>query len=347
MSFRRWPLHLVAILLLSVALGSFTPLAAQGFEPDVMPADDLAVDDGAAYAREPITSDNSGFDPYALATNAPAAVEEPVVDTAPAPEMVAPAAGNLSDELAAADSSRAIGLNANSGGNAGSAASTFGSFFNGLRDTAGAAAESVGGAASWAGDTARRYFAGDPVTLSEEERTNLRNMRPVLVEMAGSDGLFNRADRPDIMSSLGCDIASRVDAGIRAESRSRGIIGKIVIAVGRNGIESREEDKAFGRVSSGLGQFFDGAGIEGQDGCGTGQTRNLSTYALEEGFTRGARTLEAIDARRNGNVKVVFPRGFGVADLDSIIADPNRRPPNGVIKMKPAKTEERVIRTCR
>ncbi len=171
----------------------------------------------------------------------------------------------------------------------------------------------------------------------------MEGMRPALVGLAGPDGMFNRSDLADVTRSLEPDLAGRVRQEIhrRAEQKiNQGRFpglrrGFVNMHVNRNyGTYFRKGmGQARGMVGDGMEEFFTGVGVDGQAVPAQYSNRNIRLADLD-GFRAGAETLREIDKARNARVRVLFPRGFGVSDLDSILADPNRRPPNGVVRMK-------------
>ncbi|MBI3893415.1 MAG: hypothetical protein HY303_18000 [Candidatus Wallbacteria bacterium] len=200
--------------------------------------------------------------------------------------------------------------------------------------------EGLSAVSGW-GDGLRRSLSGNPVTLTDDQRGRLEGMRPALTGLAGADGMFNRGDLPDILSSMEPQLADRVREEIsrRAEAKiDEGLLPFLRRPLVNMNVRNNYcnyfnggMDQARGMLTNGLEEFFTGVGVEGTAPAGAPTTRGVTLDQLDS-FRSGAETLRQIDRIRNAPVRVVFPRGFGVADLESILANPNQVPPNGVIR---------------
>lgn len=191
---------------------------------------------------------------------------------------------------------------------------------------------------------ARRVFAGNDVTLTQAQRQRLQGMRPALSELSGPDGAFGYDDVPDVVKSLEPQLSQRVRQEISRRANAEIQKGRFPAVRGifvrghlnRNYCNYFEKGmgQARGMVDSGLGEFLGGVGTErGQVPQSPFVKRNLTLSQLDD-FRAGAETLREIDRARNAPVRVVFPRGFGVRDLDSLLENPNRVPPGGKVRMR-------------
>ncbi len=197
-------------------------------------------------------------------------------------------------------------------------------------------------------ETMRQQIAGNDVTLTDSQRGALEGMRPALVQLAGDDGMFNRADMSDVISSLEPALRRRVNSEIdrRAQANiDKGLFPRVRSIFVNAHVNNNYQDYFTGgmgtarsMVSNGLEEFFTGVGVDGTGTQGQSTWRDLDLDKMEK-FRAGAETLQEIDKIRNARVRAVFPNGFGVADLDAFLADPNSPPPNGKITLKPAPSE--------
>lgn len=197
---------------------------------------------------------------------------------------------------------------------------------------------SLSGLAGAFGDSIRRSVAGNPVTLTDQERRTLTGMRPALVELSGTYGRFNRADMLDVTASLQAPIAAQVRSEIARRKEAN--IRSAPVPFIRRGLANLHMRRHYSgyftggmetgntQLRTGMEEFFQGVGVQGSGTSQPSARRNLDLTRMRE-FELGARTLQGIDRRRDAPFRVDFADGFGPADVDSLLADPNAMPPNG------------------